>query len=138
MNTFSLKLHDTNSFEHIRQVISFVAEDESGSFGIQANHARFMTSLIFGLARYRCHDENHSNSDWQYLALPGGILYFDNNTLTINTRRYLRDDNFERISLALQERLLSEERKLDSMKGSIRNMEKELLKRMWQSDRGRQ
>lgn len=137
MNTFSLKLHDSNSFEHIKQVISFVAEDESGSFGIQANHARFMTSLIFGLARYRCHDEYHSHSDWQYLALPGGILYFDNNTLTINTRRYLRDENFDRISLALQERLLSEERKLDSMKGSIRHMEKELLKRMWQYDRGR-
>lgn len=136
MNTFSLKLHDPNGFEHIKQVISFVAEDDSGSFGIQANHERFMTSLIFGLARYRCYDEKHENSDWQYLALPGGILYFDHNILTINTRRYLQDDNFERISLALQERLLSEERKLDSMKGSIRHMEKELLKRMWQYDRG--
>jgi len=137
MKTFSLKLHDTNGSEHIQQVISFVAEDDSGSFGIQACHARFMTSLTFGLARYRCHNDNREHSDWQYLALPGGILYFDNNTLTISTRRYLRDDDFERISQALQERLLSEEHKLDSMKGSIRHMEKELLKRMWQYDRGR-
>ncbi len=135
MKTFSLHLYDTSGFEHINNVISFVAEDNSGSFGLQANHARFMTSLIFGLARYRLNDSDHKGGLWQYLALPGGILYFDNNSLFINTRRYLRDDNFERISLALQERLLSEEQQLDSMKGNIRHMEEELLKRMWQLGR---
>lgn len=137
MNSFSLNLHDSNGSEHISGVTSFVAEDDSGSFGIQAHHTRFMTSLNFGLARYRCSTDINNKGKWQFLALPGAILYFDRNTLTINTRRYLRDDDFERISQALQERLLSEERKLDSMKGSIRHMEKELLKRMWQFDRRR-
>jgi len=137
MKTFSLHLHDTSGFEHINNVTSFVAEDNSGSFGLQANHARFMTSLIFGLARYRLNDSDQGGVLWQYLALPGGILYFDNNSLFINTRRYLRDDNFERISLALQERLLFEEQQLNSMKGNIRHMEEELLKRMWQLGRGK-
>lgn len=131
MNTFSLQLHDARGFERIEHVTSFVAQDDSGSFGLQAHHARFMTSLIFGLARYRLND----NNIWQYLALPGGILYFEHNTLYVSTRRYLRDDNLERISLALQERLLSEERELSSMKGSIRHMEEELFKRMWQFGR---
>ncbi len=137
MKTFSLHLHDTIGFEHINNVTSFVAEDNSGSFGLQANHARFMTSLIFGLARYRLNDSDQGGVLWQYLALPGGILYFDNNSLFINTRRYLRDDNFERISSALQERLLFEEQQLNSMKGNIRHMEEELLKRMWQLGRGK-
>lgn len=131
MNTFSLQLHDARGFERIEHVTSFVAQDDSGSFGLQAHHARFMTSLIFGLARYCLND----NNIWQYLALPGGILYFENNTLYVITRRYLRDDNLERISLALQERLLSEERELSTMKGSIRHMEEELFKRMWQFGR---
>jgi len=131
MNTFSLQLHDARGFEHIKHVTSFVAEDDSGSFGLQAHHARFMTSLKFGLARYRLKD----NGNWQYLALPGGILYFEHNTLFVNTRRYLRDDNLERISLALQERLLAEERELGAMKGNIRHMEEELLKRMWKFGR---
>ena len=131
MNTFSLQLQDARGFEHIKHVTSFVAQDDSGSFGLQAHHARFMTSLIFGLARYRLNDSDI----WQYLALPGGILYFENNTLFVSTRRYLRDDNFERISLALQERLLSEELELGAMKGNIRHLEEELLKRMWKFGR---
>ena len=86
MKIFSLHLYDTSGFEHINNVASFVAEDNSGSFGLQANHARFMTSLIFGLARYRLNDPDHEDGLWQYLALPGGILYFENNILFINNK----------------------------------------------------
>ena len=35
---------------------------------------------------------------WQYLACPGGVLNFADNQLTVNTRRYLRDDDYQRIS----------------------------------------
>ncbi len=54
---------------------SFIGEDASGSFGLQAGHARFMTILEFGLARFRT-----AEADWQYLALPGALLYFAQGT----------------------------------------------------------
>ena len=89
-----------------------------------------MTSLIIGLARFRV-----GESHWHYLALPGAIVYFDANRLTLSTRRYLMDDDYMRISQALQQQLLSEEEKLHSIKQSLHQMEQEVLKRLW--DMGR-
>ena len=130
MKTFTLQLQDATHAETISGVTSFVGEDTSGSFGICAEHTRLMTTLVVGLARFRCGD-----ADWQYLAIPGGLLYFHNNTLTLNTRRYLLDDDYMRISTALQEQLLAEEEKLHSVKHSLHRMEEEILKRMWEMGR---
>ena len=130
MNSFSLRLQDATHSEDIDGVTSFVGEDASGSFGIEAGHARMMTSLIIGLARFRV-----GESHWHYLALPGAIVYFDANRLTLSTRRYLMDDDYMRISQALQQQLLSEEEKLHSIKQSLHQMEQEVLKRLW--DMGR-
>lgn len=130
MTGFTLQLHDATRSELIRNVRSFVGEDASGSFGICAGHARMMTSLVIGLARFRITD-----NAWQYLALPGALLYFHANTLTLSTRRYLLDDDYMRISDALQQQLLQEEQHLHTMKQSLHRMEEELLKRMWKMRR---
>lgn len=130
MNTFTLQLQDATHAESINGITSFVGEDASGSFGIYAGHARLMTTLVVGLARFRC-----GNTNWQYLAVPGALLYFHDNTLTLNTRRYLLDDDYMRISTALQEQLLAEEEKLHSVKHSLHRMEEEILKRMWEMGR---
>lgn len=127
MKTFAINLHDATRSETITDARAFVGEDFSGRFGIMANHARMMTTLVFGLARYRKVD-----GVWQYLALPGALLYFDNNTLTVTARRYLRDDNYLRISSALKQQLLDEEKNLKTIKQSLHRMEEELLKRMWE------
>lgn len=130
MNTFSLQLRDATHSEHFAQVSAFVAEDTSGSFGICAHHGRLMAAPVFGLAKFRVAD-----AAWQYLAMPGALLYFINNELTINTRRFLIDSDYQRISTALQEQLLSEEENLKSMKDSLHRMEEEVLRRMWELDR---
>lgn len=130
MNTFTLKLHDATRSEQIMEVSTFVGEDNSGSFGILAGHARLMTALIIGLARFRV-----GEGKWQYLALPGGVLYFHDNILTINTRRYLLDDDYMRISQALQQQLLAEEEQLHSIKKSLHQMEEEVFKRLWEMGR---
>lgn len=130
MKSFSLMLRDATRSEEITNVTSFVGEDASGSFGILAGHARMMTSLIIGLARFRI-----GNGSWSYLALPGAVLYFCDNKLTLSTRRYLLDDDYMRISLALQQQLLAEEEKLAKMKESLRRMEDEILKRLWEMGR---
>ena len=130
VKSFMLALHDATRSEEIRDVTSFVGEDTSGSFGILPGHARMMTSLVIGLARFRIGRDN-----WRYLALPGAILYFHDNILVISTRRYLLDDDYMRISQTLQQQLFAEEEKLHSMKESLHRMEEEVLKRMWEMGR---
>lgn len=132
MTTFILNLHSANQSERIEGVESFVGEDASGSFGLKARHERFMTVLVFGLARYRC-----PGQPWQYLALPGALAYFAGNQLFINSRRYLRDPDYNRISLALTEQLLKEEEVLVGLKKNLRRLEEAMLKRLLDIERGR-
>ena len=126
MNTFILHLQDAAKHESVDGVSSFVGEDGSGSFGIKAGHGRFMTSLVFGLARFRIRDE-----PWQYLALPGGLLYFRDQAMSISTRRYLVDSDYERISAVLAQELVAEEAAIGELKRSLRTMEQEMLRRIW-------
>ena len=132
MNTFDLQLQDATRTERIAQVSAFIGEDSSGSFGILAGHARLMTSLAVGLARFRVGD-----GPWQYLALPGGLLYFHDNRLTLSTRHYLLDEDYTRISAAMQRELLAEEERLHAVKTSLHSMEEEVLRRLWQLGRPR-
>jgi F-type H+-transporting ATPase subunit epsilon len=132
MSTFTLHLHSARESERIEDVESFVGEDASGSFGLRARHERFMTVLVFGLARYRCR-----NQPWQYLALPGALVYFVDNRLFINTRRYIRDADYNRISLALTEQLLKEEEVLGGLKQNLRRLEEAMLKHLLDIERGR-
>jgi F-type H+-transporting ATPase subunit epsilon len=127
VNSYTLKLQDATHFEEISNVTSFVGEDSSGSFGILAGHARMMTTLIIGLARFRIGENN-----WQYLAVPGAVLYFHDNVLTLSTRRYVLDEDYMRISQTLKQQLLEEEENLYAMKKSLHNMEEEVLKRLWE------
>ncbi|MGZ4968857.1 MAG: F0F1 ATP synthase subunit epsilon [Methylobacter sp.] len=125
MKQFTLNLFDASHEQRIEGVTSFIGEDVSGSFGIQANHARFMTTLVFGLARFRRETE-----DWQYVALPGAVVYFNNNELTISTRHFLIDTDLERISTLLEQQLIAEEENLHATKESLHKMEQAMLKRM--------
>ena len=130
MKSFTLQLQDAARAEEITGVTSFVGEDTSGSFGILAGHARMVTSLMIGLARFRIGEDA-----WRYLALPGAVLYFDDNVLTLSTRHYLLDDDYLRISQALQQQLLAEEEALHAMKQSLHRMDQEVLKRLWEMGR---
>ena len=125
MNHFGLNLFDASHEQRIAGVTSFVGEDASGCFGIQAHHARFMTTLIFGLARFRLETE-----DWQYLALPGAVAYFNNNELTISTRHFLIDSDLERISTLLEQQLIAEEENWQATKTSLHKMEQAMLTRL--------
>ena len=130
MKSFTLLLLDATRSEEIKNVTSFVGEDTSGSFGILAGHARMMTSLVIGLARFRV-----GMDTWRYLAIPGGVLYFDDDVLSVSTRHYLLDDDYMRISQELQQQLLIEEEKLHAVKQSLHRMEEEVFKRLWEMGR---
>jgi len=130
VTAFTMDLCDTSQEEQIEGVVSFVGEDITGSFGILPGHARFMTVLVFGLARFRVRDEG-----WQYLALPGGLVYFAGNRLRITTRRYHKGENYERISRQLFEDLQVEETRWETVKESLRRLEEALFQRMWEARR---
>jgi F-type H+-transporting ATPase subunit epsilon len=130
VKSFTLALHDATCAEHVAGVTSFVGEDASGSFGILAGHERMMTSLVIGLARFRT-----DTDAWRYLAIPGALVYFRDDVLTVSTRRYLIDDDYTRISQALEDQLLAEEQALQNMKRSLHQMEEEVLKRLWRLGR---
>jgi F-type H+-transporting ATPase subunit epsilon len=126
MTGFRLHLQDATRTEVLEDIETFVGEDRSGSFGILPGHARLMTSLVFGLARFR-----RAGGSWQYLALPGALLYFRDNELTLSTRHYIVDEDYSRISTTLGEQLAAEETEILAVKASLRRMEDEALRRMW-------
>jgi len=57
--------------------------------------------------------------------------------MQISTRHYLKDTDHARISRLLRERMAVEERELGAAKQSLRRMEEELLRRLWEMRRGR-
>jgi F-type H+-transporting ATPase subunit epsilon len=131
MKSFVLHLQDATHYERIDRVTSFVGQDDSGLFGILADHARMMTVLAFGLARYRTMDDR-----WHFLAVPRGLLYCVDNNLYLSARRYIHDDEYVRISQALEEQLVTEETALRTIKDSLQRLEEEMFKRLWRMGRG--
>jgi F-type H+-transporting ATPase subunit epsilon len=129
MSGFTLHLHSLTAAEVVPDVRSMVARDASGSFGIKAGHEAFMTAVEFGLARYRC------DGGWEYLALPGGILRTTGKEVWLFTRRYLRDHDYRRLGDALERQLRAEEEALRTTHTSLRQMEQNLLRRLWELER---
>ena len=130
MNRFTLTLVSATQRHQVDGVTAFVGEDPSGSFGILAGHTRTITPLVFGLARYRCDEQA-----WQYLAIPGGLLYFVDNHLQIFTRRFLINADYAQISEQLQQQLLAEEQSLAETRESLARMEEAMLRRLWELGR---
>ncbi|HUK04596.1 MAG TPA: F0F1 ATP synthase subunit epsilon [Burkholderiales bacterium] len=130
MSTFTLHLQSAAQYERVDAVTSFVGEDATGQFGILASHERFITSLRPALARFAT-----SNGVWQYLALPGGVLYFNRGELFVSTGRYAKGDDYRRMRATLHERILTEEKGLDELRSSVRRLENEMFRRLYELQR---
>jgi F-type H+-transporting ATPase subunit epsilon len=130
MSGITLHLHSAVRSERVDDVSSFVGTDASGSFGIQPGRVRIMTILDYGLSRFRTAD-----GAWHYLACPGAVLRFADDQLTVSTRRYLCDQDYERISALLAGQLAEEEDALSSVKDNLQRLERELFRRLRQLDR---
>jgi F-type H+-transporting ATPase subunit epsilon len=128
--TFTLHLQSAARYECIAGVSSFVGQDASGSFGILPGRARFITVLDYGLARFRLPE-----GTWQYLACPGAVVSYADDELYLNTRRYLRDDDYQRVAELLTGQLAAEEAELKSVKDNLQRLEHELFRRLHQLDR---
>lgn len=125
MASFTLNLLASTQAQRFENVQSFVGEDASGYFGMQAGHIDFMTMLVFGMARFRL-----ANEPWQYLALPSGLASFQANELTISTRYFLIDTDFDKISKLLDQRALKEQETMRSTRESLQCMELMVFKKI--------
>lgn len=128
MKPFLLTIHDIAHTQTITDVVSFTGEDSSGGFGILPGRERLISCLSFGMVRIRT-----LSGQALFIAMPGGVLYFVNNTLTISTRHFVVSDDFEQIHKILQHEILDEELQLQSLKKSFHTMENELMKRLLQT-----
>lgn len=130
MRNFVLHLQSASRYERIDGVVSFVGEDASGSFGIQAGHMRAVTCLEFGLARFR-----GAGGDWQYVALPGGVLYFRDDQLFLNTRHFVHGAHYDTVAAALADEISAEEEKTRALMHSLQQLEQAMFKRLWDLER---
>ena len=115
-------------YRHFDSLTSFIAYDKTGSFGIKANHLKFMTVLLDGLASFKV----ENNAQYQYLALPGGILYFSQNQLKIYTSRFFCGENEQHLQYLLETQLASEISKLEHLKSNLSQLDDEVINRIWQ------
>lgn len=127
MNGMRLILASAADVRRIEAVESFVGEDASGQFGVLPGHARLMTPLAFGLARYRV-----AGGDWQYLATTGGVLDTDGEEIRIATRRFLIDADYATLSAALDAELAQESAAIQALHQSLQRIEEGVVRRLWE------
>jgi F-type H+-transporting ATPase subunit epsilon len=106
-------------------VQAFAGKDASGRFGILAHHVRFMTVLVHGLARLRLAD-----GAVRYVALPGGVMRFADNVLTLGARHWLMGDDPQQLVTALSEQVAEDARRMAHTLQHLRRLEADLLQRL--------
>ena len=125
MNSFKLNLLDSCGTDVFDNVCQFIGADAQGSFGILAGHAHTVTLLRYGLARF-----SDLTGTWHFLALPGGVLRFADNTLTVTTVRYFLGDDRTLICDQLAEEMARTDSEVHSAKATLSEIERSLVRRL--------
>ncbi len=125
MSGFKLNLRSGSLTETFDDVISFTGKGDDGQFGILANAERRVYSLSYGLARFQ-----RENGEVEYLAFPGGVLYFRSNELSIATRSYIRSQDYQKISSILEMSIQEEDEHIGEIKRILHDIDQEVLKKL--------
>ncbi|MDH5751112.1 MAG: F0F1 ATP synthase subunit epsilon [Deltaproteobacteria bacterium] len=131
MNSYTMHLRDVMKARDIVGVTCFVGETEDGAFGILPGHERAIIQLSYGLARYR-----QDGPDWQYLLLPGGVLYFQGEDMTIMSRHIFQSDDLGTALGEMENRLRAEEQSLENLKANLQHLEQEMMRKLWRLETG--
>jgi len=131
MSGFTLHLQDSTQYEAVPDVTSFVGGDATGRFGVLARHERMMTAVAVGLAWFR-----QDEAPWEYLALPGGLLYFNADGLYVCTSHYVRGRDRAQLLEVLDAQLRSEEESLRALKETLHHLEQEFMRRVVRMSHG--
>lgn len=125
MSAFSLVFCGADAVERFDGVVRFIGFDAGGSFGILPGHETAVAVLRYGLARFQ-----DTSGTWRYAALPGGVLRFAANAMTIVAARcFIGSDR-----AALAERLTADLARADSelhaMRATLDGIERTLIRRL--------
>jgi len=132
MNSFTLTLLDSRGTECFDTVTQFIGADADGSFGILAGHVHSVALLRYGLARF-CDQAGM----WHYLAVPGGVLRFAGNQLTVTTVRYFLGDDRDAICERLAADMAQADSEVHTARASLSEIERSLVRRLAElSNRG--
>lgn len=125
MNTFELRLLDSQNSQTFSRVTRFIGADEEGSFAVLAGHAPLIVLLRLGLARF-C----DADGQWHYLALPGGVCRFAGNCLSVCTVRYFVGDKRDEICQQLSDELARTDSQVHAARLTLSQIEKSLVRRL--------
>ena len=129
--TLSLWLQDGQANHRIEDVVSLMAGDTSGQFGILPQHADLITVLEPGLFRYR---QAEQPAQWRYGASTGGVLYCQRQggttVVRIVSRRFLLDEQPDALLTALSSMLEAEASLRVSTRDQVGKLDLALYKRM--------
>lgn len=125
MNTFVLHLLDSHSTQRFDKVKQFIGADSSGSFGLLAGHAKMVAVLRYGLARFV-----DISGKWHYLALPGGVLSFGDNELTLVTVRYFLGEDRASICQRLADEMAVTDSDIHRSRATLVEIEHSLIRRL--------
>jgi len=126
MSAFVLHILSPESEQRVDGIEAFVGEDASGQFALRARHERFLSVLEPGLVRLRRVD-----GGTEYLAQAGAVVHFTGNELTLSCRDYLRGEDADAVSQALEQRMSGEEQALQAAHQQLERLEHEMLRRLW-------
>ena len=93
------------------------AEDETGAFGIEPRHARFLTTLPVSVVSWR-----DAEAAEQHVAVRGGVLMVENGDVEIATRQAIRDDDLEALARAVEETFLRDTESEEAARTSARRL----------------
>ena len=125
MRGFRLRLLDTRGSEVFEKITQCIAADDSGQFGILPGHQTMIVVLRYGLARF-CDAEG----GWRYVALPGGVLRFAEQELTITTQRYFLGDDSHKICEQLAREMANIDSEIHRARATLSEIEHSLVKRL--------
>lgn len=125
MKSFVLTLLDTRGSVRFDEVTQFIGADADGSFGILAEHIHTVVLLRYGVARF-C----DRAGAWHYLTLPGGVLRFIDNQLTVTTVRYFLGDDPNEICQRLVDEMAQTDSEVHTVRVTLSEIEHMLVRRM--------
>lgn len=125
MSAFSLSFCGAGEVERFDGVVRFIGFDASGSFGILPGHEATVAVLRYGLARF----EDGAGA-WRYAALPGGVLRFAGNAMTIVAARYFIGADRDALAGRLAADLARADSELRTMRDTLDGIERTLIGRL--------
>jgi F-type H+-transporting ATPase subunit epsilon len=125
MNTFVLNLQASHGTDRFDDVTHFIGSDDSGSFGVLAGHAKMVAILRYGLARFI-----DRAGKWHYLSLPGGVLSFSENQLTVVTVHYFLGDDRQLICQQLEAEMAKRDSDVHRSRATLAEIEHSLVRRL--------